>query len=95
MQHFITKVDAKVIIQHNPPHPGEILRELYFDPLNLSVTQAAKNLLISRPRLSDIVNGKAGISAIMAIKLAKAFNTSPYYWMRLQNSYDLWSVTSK
>lgn len=80
----------KDFIQHSPPHPGEMLRELYLEPLGLSVTEAARKLLISRPRLSDIINGKAGISPLMALKLSKAFNNTPYLWMNMQNSYDLW-----
>jgi len=80
----------KDFIQHNPPHPGEILLEYYLEPLGLSITQAAEKLLISRPRLSDIINGKAGISPAMALKLSRAFNNTPYLWMNMQNSYDLW-----
>ena len=82
----------KKFIQHDPPHPGEILLEFYFEPLKLSVTDAAEKLLISRPNLSAIVNGRAGISPTMAVKLSKAFNTTPHYWLNLQASYDLWQV---
>lgn len=78
--------------QHNPPHPGEILYELYFEPLKLSITEAAKKLQIARPNMSTIINGKAGISPQMALKLAKAFDTTPQYWMSLQNNYDLWKA---
>jgi len=80
------------LIQHSPPHPGEILQELYFEPLKLTVTNAAERLLISRPNLSAIINGKAGISPAMALKLARAFNTTPHYWLNLQANYDLWNV---
>lgn len=80
----------KQFIQHNPPHPGEILHEFYLKPLEISVTEAAQKLVITRPRLSDIINGKAGISPMMALKLSKAFNTTAYYWLNMQNSYDLW-----
>jgi addiction module HigA family antidote len=83
---------VKKFIQHSPPHPGEILHELYFEPLKLTVTDAAEKLLISRPNLSAIVNGKAGISPTMAVKLARAFNTTPHYWLNLQANYDLWDV---
>jgi addiction module HigA family antidote len=79
-------------IQHNPSHPGEILLELYLKPLNLSVTAASEQLLISRPRLSDIINGRAGISASMALKLSKAFKTSPQLWLNLQANFDLWQA---
>ena len=85
----------KAFIQHSPPHAGEILQEYYFEPLGLSISDAAKKLLITRPNLSSIVNGKAGISPLMAVKLSKAFNTSPQYWMNLQASHDLWQVMKK
>jgi antitoxin HigA-1 len=85
----------KKFIQHSPPHPGEILIEFYLEPLNLSISEAANKLFITRPNLSAIVNGKAGISAFMATKLAKAFKTSPQYWMNMQGSYDLWQVLQK
>ena len=85
----------KKLIQHSPPHPGEILIEFYFEPLNLTISEAAQKLFITRPNLSSIVNGRAGISALMATKLAKAFNTSPQFWMNIQASYDLWQVSQK
>jgi addiction module HigA family antidote len=56
-------------------------------------TQAAEKLVISRPRLSDTINGTAGISPVMALKLSKAFNNTPYLWMNMKNSYDLWHAT--
>ncbi len=82
-------------VQHDPPHPGEILADLYLEPLGLTVTEAAKKLLITRPNLSAIINGKAGISALMAIKLARAFKTTPHYWLNLQAAYDLWQAMAK
>lgn len=83
----------KNFVQHDPAHPGAILLEFYFEPLKLNITEAAEKLQITRPNLSAIVNGKAGISAIMALKLAKAFKTSPQYWMNLQANYDLWQAS--
>lgn len=85
----------KYLVQHDPPHPGEILSEFYFEPLKLTVTEAAEKLLISRPNLSAIINKKAGISPGMAVKLAIAFDTTPHYWLSLQANYDLWEVTRK
>ncbi|MEJ0056036.1 MAG: HigA family addiction module antitoxin [Bacteroidota bacterium] len=82
----------KKFIQRNPPHPGEILYELYFEPLKLNITAAADKLLITRPNLSAIINGKAGISPVMAVKLARAFDTTPHYWLALQANFDLWQV---
>jgi len=75
---------------HNPPHPGEILRELCIEPLGISVTEAAKALGVSRKTLSSILNGRSGISPEMAIRLSKAFNTTPESWLNQQVQYDLW-----
>ena len=75
---------------HNPPHPGEVLRELCFRPLGVSVTEAAAALGVSRKTLSAILNGRAGISPEMAIRLSMAFDTSAESWLIQQAQYDLW-----
>ena len=75
---------------HNPPHPGEILRELCIEPLGISVTEAAEGLGVSRKTLSAILNGRSGISPEMALRLSIAFNTSPESWLNQQTQYDLW-----
>ena len=75
---------------HNPPHPGEVLRELCLEPLGLSVSEAAKALGVSRKTLSAILNGRAGISPEMAVRLSIAFNTSAESWLAQQTQYDLW-----
>ena len=75
---------------HNPPHPGEVLRQLCLDPLNLSVTEAAKGLGVSRKTLSAIVNGRAGVTPEMAVRLSIAFGTSSESWLNQQIQYDLW-----
>lgn len=77
---------------HNPPHPGEVLRELCLVPRGLSVTRAAEALGVSRKTLSAILNRRAGISPEMAIRLAKAFGTTPESWLHQQSQYDLWVV---
>lgn len=78
---------------HNPPHPGTTLKVLYLDGADLTVTQAAKAMGISRKTLSQIVNGHAGISPQMAIVLSQAFpNTTPQLWLNMQQQYDLWQV---
>ncbi len=74
----------------HPPHPGEIIREDCLAPLNLTVTDAAKNLGVSRQSLSELLNGRAGISADMALRLEKAGLGSAESWLRNQMSYDLW-----
>jgi len=88
----ITKSPIKM---HNPPHPGEILRELCLDPLGLTVTQAAGALGVSRKTLSSILNGHSGISAEMAIRLSMAFNTTAESWLLQQLQYDLAKVEPK
>lgn len=75
---------------HRPPHPGEILRELCLKPLDLTVTVAAEALGVSRKTLSGILNGRAGISPEMAIRLSIAFDTTAESWLRQQIQYDLW-----
>ncbi len=80
---------------HAPPHPGEILKELCLEPLDISVTKAAKALGVSRKTLSAILNGRAGISPEMAIRLSLAFDTSPESWLNQQAQYDLWLVRRK
>jgi addiction module HigA family antidote len=80
---------------HNPPHPGEVLRELCLQPLGLSVTRAARALGVSRKTLSSILNGRSGISAEMAIRLSIAFNTTAESWLRQQLQYDLAQAEAK
>lgn len=75
---------------HNPAHPGEILREQMGD---MSVTRLAEHIGITRPALSRLLNGKAGVSADMALKLSEAFGTSPDLWLNMQTQYDLWQAT--
>lgn len=77
---------------HNPPHPGEVIRELCLEPLGLSVTKAAEALGVSRKTLSGILNGRSGISPEMALRLSKAFGTSPESWLNQQMQYDLWQT---
>ena len=75
---------------HNPAHPGEVIRSLCLEPLGLSVTDAAKGLGVSRKTLSAILNGRAGISPEMALRLSMAFDTTPESWLNQQSQYDLW-----
>lgn len=79
----------------NPAHPGEIIRELCLEPLELTVTEAAKGLGISRKTLSEILNGHSRISPEMAIRLSIAFNTTAESWLNMQLQYDLWVAEKK
>jgi len=80
---------------HNPPHPGEIIKRLCLEPLGVSVTEAARGLGISRKTLSSILNGRAGISPEMAVRLSMAFGTSAESWLNQQTQYDLWHVEQR
>ena len=80
---------------HDPPHPGEIIKELCLEPLGLSVTDAAKALGVSRKTLSSIVNSRAGISPEMAMRLSIAFDTTAESWLNQQVQYDLWLAERK
>ena len=75
---------------HNPPHPGEIIKEFCLEPLGISVTDAAEGLGVSRKTLSAIINGRAGVSPEMAVRLSIAFDTSAESWLNQQSQFDLW-----
>jgi antitoxin HigA-1 len=84
-----------MMLMHNPPHPGEILRTLCLEPLGLSVTEAARALGVSRKTLSSLLNGRTGISPEMAIRLSIAFDTSAESWLNQQMQYDLWHAEQR
>jgi addiction module HigA family antidote len=79
----------------NPPHPGGIVRRQCLEPLGLTVTEAAKGLGVTRQALSELVNERAGISVDMAIRLSKAFGSSPETWLGMQMAYDLWQARDR
>jgi len=74
---------------NNPLHPGRIVRQDCIEPLGITVTAAAKALGVTRQALNNLVNGKAGISPEMAIRLSKVFGSSPEVWLGVQMDYDL------
>ncbi len=80
---------------YNPAHPGEVLKELYIEPLNLTVTEVAEALGVSRKTLSALVNGHYGVSPDMAMRLAKAFGTTAKLWLNMQQNYDLWQAKQR
>jgi addiction module HigA family antidote len=77
---------------HNPPHPGEVLRDGIFTDTGITVTEFADRLGITRVMLSRVLNGKAGVSADMAVRLSAALGTSPESWLHMQANYDLWQA---
>jgi antitoxin HigA-1 len=80
---------------HSPAHPGEILLTMYMEPMEVSVTQVADALRVSRKHLSAIVNKHASISPDMAVRLAGVFGTDAEIWINLQAQYDLWLVSQR
>lgn len=80
---------------HKPAHPGEVLREMYLIPLDITITEASKALAVTRKSLSELINGHSGISTTMALRLAKALNTTPELWLNLQHNYDIWNTKKK
>jgi len=80
---------------HNPPHPGEVLADTVLGGSGMSVSEFARRLGVSRVALSRVVNGRAAISADMALRLAAALGGSPESWLVMQASYDLWKAARK
>ena len=82
-------------IRKRPPtHPGGILRRQYLEPLSLTISELANTLGVSRKTLSKIVNEHGSITPDMALRLSKAFKTTPELWLNLQQNYDLWQASN-
>ena len=79
---------------HNPAHPGEVLKDLWLEPLGLTLTQAAMRLGVTRKTVSKIVNAHGAITPEMALRLEIVFGTSAQAWMNMQTAYDLWQLSS-
>ena len=80
-------------MQYNPPHPGEILKGIYLKENKITAGAFAKALGVSRLTVYKIINAKGSVTANIALRLSKAFDTTPEYWLNLQNNYDLWHVS--
>ncbi len=80
---------------HNPPHPGGIVKRQCLEPLGLSVTRAARGLGVTRQTLSELVNERTGVSVDMAMRLSKAFGSTPETWLGMQMAYDLWQARER
>lgn len=79
----------------NPPHPGGIVKRQCLEPLELSITRAARGLGVTRQALSELVNERAGVSVDMAIRLSKGFGSTPETWLGMQMAYDLWQARER
>ena len=80
---------------HNPPHPGGIVKRQCLEPLGLTVMRAAEGLGVTRQTLSELVNERTGVSVEMAIRLSKAFGSTPETWLGMQMAYDLWQARER
>ncbi len=80
---------------HRPAHPGEVLKELYLEPLGLTVTDVARALGVTRKAFSELVNARSGVSTSMALRLSKAFGTTPELWLNMQQNHDLCEARRK
>lgn len=78
--------------RRKPTHPGEVLLEDVIKPLGITITEAAQDLGISRKTLSELIHGKCGLSPEIAVRIAKATNTSPESWLAMQTKLDLWQA---
>lgn len=84
-----------MITKRRPRHPGALIKRQYLEPLGMTITELGNVLDVSRKTVSELVNEQAGVSPLMAIRLAKAFQTSPELWLNLQQKYDLWNAVQE
>lgn len=77
---------------HNPPHPGEFIRETYIEPFDISIRSLAESLGVAASTLARVVSGRSGISPEMALRLSKALGRSPESWLAMQHNFDLWQA---
>jgi len=80
---------------HNPPHPGEFIREMYLDPFKVSYRSAARSLKASPSTFNRLVIGKSNVSPEIALRLSKAFGRTPGSWLTMQDNYDLWQARAR
>ena len=80
---------------NNPPHPGGIVKRQCIEPMGLTVTRAAQGLGVTRQALSELINERTRISVEMAIRLSKAFGSTPETWLGMQTAYDLWQARER
>ncbi len=80
---------------HNPPHPGEFIRDIYIKPFNLSYRQVAEKLKVSPSTFNRLINGDSNVTPEMALRLSKTLGRSPESWLAMQDHYDLWHATKK
>ncbi|PJD91603.1 MAG: addiction module antidote protein, HigA family [Legionella sp.] len=82
-------------MQHNPPHPGEFIKETYIKPLDISLRKVALDLDVAPSTFSRLIKGESDLSPEMALKLSKAFGRTPESWMQMQTNYELWKARQR
>jgi antitoxin HigA-1 len=80
------------IMERKPTHPGKIVKEDYLKPLSITINKLASTLVVSRKTLSKIINERGSVTPDMALRLSRAFETTPDLWLNLQKNYDLWQA---
>lgn len=80
---------------HNPPHPGEFIREVYMEPFGLSSRKVARNLNVAPSTINRLLNGESNVSPEMALRLSQVFGRSPESWLAMQDHYSLWHAKQK
>ena len=80
---------------HNPPHPGEFIREVYLEPMGISYRKVAAKLKVAPSTFNRLIKGQSNISSEMALRLAKTLGRSPESWLLMQNNYNLWQTKQK
>ena len=80
---------------HNPPHPGEFIREVYLEPLNVSFRIVAKKLKVSPSTFHRLIKGQSNISSEMALRLSKTLGRTPESWLTMQDNYNLWQAKQR
>lgn len=83
-----------IVLQHNPPHPGAVIRRVYLQPHCLTSIAVATKLQVSVSTFNRLINEKSAVSAVMALKLSKVLGRSPESWLRMQHNFDLWKARS-
>ena len=89
------EVIPRVGDMYDPPHPGEVLKELHIKPLKLKIQEVADRLGVERKAVSRLVNARTAVTPDMAMRIAKAFNTTPKLWLDMQCGYDLWHAKQR
>ncbi|TAN65388.1 MAG: addiction module antidote protein, HigA family [Methylobacter sp.] len=80
---------------HNPPHPGEFIREVYLEPLNVSFCLVAEKLKVSPSTFHRLIRGQSNISSEMALRLSKTLGRTPESWLAMQDNYNLWQAKQR